>query len=364
MKSMKTLACLGRPVLATALLLTLLLGASLPARALVVLQYHHVSEGTPKSTSISPARFAEHMRWLQENKYEVVGMEQLIEWLKQGAPLPDKAVVITFDDGYRSIYENAWPILKRNSWPFTVFINTQHHDERNQQYMSWQQLEELAKKGGTLGNHSVSHEHMVRRRSGETDKQWLARVTDEITSAQGKIDRRVGKQPKVFAYPFGEYNRQLQGILQERGYIAFGQQSGPIAPFDQPTALPRFPFGGNYGAAEDFKVKVSSLPLPIEKAELVDEGGRALAEPLLPQGVHKPTLQLTGRPDILAKVQCFAGANGVQMSLSGTQLQVQVKKPFPAGRSRYNCTAPADGVHYWYSHLIMKKFPDGRWYEE
>lgn len=345
-------------------LLLLLASINLPSHALVVLQYHHISGDTPKSTSITPGLFAEHMRWLREHEYAVVDMGQLVAWMKQGKPLPNKAVVITFDDGYSSIYDNAWPILKKYQWPFTVFINTQHHDDKNAKYMSWKQLQEMAKGGATIGNHSVSHDHMVRRLPEETDEQWHTRTTEEIASAQKTINRTLGKQLNVFAYPYGEYNRPLQDILQQHGYLAFGQQSGPIAPFDQPTALPRFPFGGNFGAMSDFEVKVASLPMPIDKVELIAEKGDVLAEPLLLQDVQRPILRLSGPGTVLAKVQCFAGSNEVKASLKGAQLQVQVTEPLGVGRSRYNCTAPAEQGFYWYSHLMMKKYPDGRWYEE
>lgn len=335
-----------------------------PSHALVVLQYHHISEDTPKSTSVTPARFAEHMAWLEQQDYRVVAMEQLIAWLDEGAQLPNKAVVITFDDGYTSIYENAWPLLKKKKWPFTVFINTQHHDEKNAQYMSWEQLRELAKNDVSIANHSVNHPHMVRRLADEGEQQWRARVTDEITTAQTIIEKHLGPQPKAFAYPYGEYEQNLQGILAELGYIAFGQQSGPIAPFDSHTALPRFPFGGRYGEKDDFAVKASSQPLPISAAQLLNEKGKALGEPLLPAGVQRPILRLVGPQAVLSKIRCFAGGLQVDMALKDEQLLVQVEKGFAPGRSRYNCTAPASEGFYWYSQLIMKKTEDDRWYSE
>lgn len=335
-----------------------------PAYGLTVLQYHHVSERTPKSTSVAPRRFAEHMDWLEAEGYNIVAMEQLIAWLKEGERLPDKAVVITFDDGYLSIYKNAWPLLKKKKWPFTVFINTQHHNENNAQYMSWSQLQELAKGGASVANHSVSHAYMVRRLPSETQAQWRARAKGEITTAQAQIDKQLGQQPRAFAYPYGEYDQALQAILAELDFIAFGQQSGPIAPFDSLTALPRFPFGGRFGEQDDFAVKASSRPMPIRAAQLLDEKGQALAEPLLPQGVQRPALRLTGSQQILSKVRCFAGGLDVDISQNGEQLLVKVESPFPSGRSRYNCTAPAKDGFYWYSQLIMKKLPDGSWYSE
>lgn len=337
---------------------------AVPAYSLTVLQYHHVSERTPKSTSVAPQRFAEHMAWLDAEGYNIVAMAQLIAWLKEGEKLPDKAVVITFDDGYLSIYENAWPLLKKKKWPFTVFINTQHHNENNAQYMSWSQLQELAKGGASIANHSVSHAHMVRHLPNETQAQWRSRTRDEIVTAQAQIEKHIGQQPRAFAYPYGEYNQALQAILAELDFIAFGQQSGPIAPFDSLTALPRFPFGGRFGEKDDFAVKAGSRPMPIRAVQLVDEKGQALTDPILPQGVQRPVLRLVGPQQVLKNIRCFAGGLDVALTQNGEQLLAQVESPFSPGRSRYNCTAPATKGFYWYSQLIMKKLPDGSWYSE
>lgn len=335
-----------------------LLALAQQANALVVLQYHHVSNETPKITSISPELFAQHMAYLKENKFDVWSMETLVDALSNGKDLPNKTAVITFDDGYISIYEQAWPLLKRYNYPFTIFVNTQHHDKPSKQFMSWDQLKTLSDQGVTIGNHSESHSYMVRRLENESQKQWRARVESEISDAQKNIDAKVGKQPKVFAYPYGEYNLELKGILKARDYIAFGQQSGAVSPSDHLQILPRFPFGGEYGDNEDFKIKVESIPFPFFKESFFDEKNKPFNAPILPKDTTRPILKLElGDAQLAAKIQCFGsgvGALPVQREDGAKEIMIQAQKSLKGERARYNCTAPfKSGVFYWYSTTFI-----------
>jgi Predicted xylanase/chitin deacetylase len=351
---------------AAAILILMWLGTLLSrdCLALVVLQYHHISAETPPATSISPERFAQHMAWLAENQYQILSMPDLLDLLRDKKALPDKAAVITFDDGYTSIYSAAWPMLRKYNWPFTVFVNSQHHDEKNPQYMSWEQLREMAKTGVTIGNHSISHTHMIRRQAEEKDADWLARSRREIVDAQKRIDAELGRQLRIFAYPFGEHNRALEALLKELGYIAFAQHSGAIAPFDSVQALPRFPFGGNYGDMKDFALKASSLPMPIKKAALLDENRNSIPDPLVADKAKNATLVLEGDADFLKKISCFYIGEAAMAKIREGELHVTTSTAIPSGRSKFNCTAPEKGRFYWFSKMLIKKNGDGSWYKE
>ena len=351
---------------ASAFLLLVWLGALLSRDcfALVVLQYHHISTETPPATSISPERFVQHMAWLADNQYQILSMADLVELLRKKKTLPDKAAVITFDDGYTSIYSAAWPVLRQYKWPFTVFVNSQHHDDKNRQYMSWEQLREMAKAGVTIGNHSVSHAHMIRQNPEEKESDWLARSRREIEYAQKRIDAELGRQLRVFAYPFGEHNSALESLLDELDYVAFAQHSGAIAPFESLQALPRFPFGGNYGDSKDFALKASSLPMPIKKVILLDEYGKSLIDPLVADKAEKATLVIEGDADFLKKVSCFYIGAPAKTEFREDQLHVITSKAIPSGRSKFNCTAPEKGRFYWFSKMLIKKNGDGSWYKE
>lgn len=351
---------------AVVVLVAALLLVTLPARALVILQYHHVDDHTPKSTSVSPDVFEAHLEFIEQNNFKVVSITELREYLRKKS-IPDGTVVITFDDGYRSIYTEAYPRLKKRNWPFTVFINTKPHDEKNPQYIQWDELREMAKNGAVIANHSDSHPHMIRRGSDETVKAWANWRERQIDFAEQRIKKEIGKSDKLFAYPFGEYDNALEKMLERKGYLAFGQQSGPVALTSDPQLIPRFAFGGAYGQGDDFADKLFSLPLPVTGVVIEAKDGRALRDVELPEGVEIPVLRITTPLARYVKnFNCFASGQGrIETNVQSGSILVKAKQPLPPGRSRYNCTANAgNGRYYWYSHMFIRRNADGSWYQE
>jgi peptidoglycan/xylan/chitin deacetylase (PgdA/CDA1 family) len=335
------------------------------APAAVVLQYHHVSTDTPPSTSTAPDRFAMHLDYLEQAGFEVVRLEDLIKAHAAGGPLPDRAAAITFDDGYRSIYEAAWPLLKRRGWPFTVFVNSAPHDRGSPLFMSWDQLRELSEGGATIANHTVSHPHLLERLPGQDEAAWRRWVMSEISDAQARIRQEIGAAPKLFAWPFGEFDAALVDVLGELGFTGFGQQSGPLAVFSDPRALPRFPFGGPYGEREDFITKAESLPFPLaaggDSIRLLTAAGQALDDAVL-AAPARPVLMLRLAADFdPTRVECFVSGQGsAALRIEDEWVRVQAERPLSIGRARYNCTAPSAeaGRFHWFSQSwIVRQEP-------
>ena len=337
--------------------LALLLAA--PLQAAVVLQYHHVSTETPASTSTSPGRFMMHLDHLDENGFDLVPLQDLVDLLVAGEPLPDKTAAITFDDGYISIFDTAWPLLKEKGWPFTVFVNSEPHDQKKPLFMSWDQLRELHEYGATIANHSVSHPYLLQLLDGTGPSLGKDLVRHEINRAQSRIEAEMGEAPMLFAYPFGEFNNTVLEVVGELGYAGFGQQSGPLAPFNDPRVLPRFPFGGSFGDRQDFATKVNSLPMPLadgaDPVRWVSENGEELDDLVLTGPSVRPMLLLRFEDGFdTGRVNCFASRQGaIPLAAENSWLRVQAEKPFSTGRSRYNCTASSGqrGRFYWYSQL-------------
>ncbi len=354
-------------IIRTLLILTALSIISLNSHGLVILQYHHISDKTPALTSTSPKLFKKHMQYLDEHQFQILDMKDLPNLLRGKKPLPNHSVIITFDDGFKSIYDNAFPILKKKKWPFTVFVNSKPHDEKNHRYMTWEQLRELAKYKATIANHSDSHLHLIRKRESETKSAWHERRLRDIIFAEQRIYKEIGENPKIFAYPYGEYDADIQRDLKKAGYIAVSQQSGPVSKSNSHQALPRFPFGGNYGDMKDFAIKVNSLPFPLFKIKTTTSDGRLLESPELPKSESRPVLHMQSEAMSFIKgISCFAtGQGAIETKTTRNTLSVQANSPLPVGRSRYNCTAQAGGGrYYWYSQLFIKRKSDGSWYDE
>lgn len=346
--------------------LLLLLGTVFPAAAAVILQYHHIGDETPVSTSVSEARFRQHLDVIQQQGFRVVALPELVARLRNGQAPGNNEVAISFDDAYSSVLTRAYPLLKARGWPFTVFVSTDAVDRGVKGVMTWAQLNSMA--GVTLANHTRSHSHLIRRLPGESESLWQSRVRAELQHAEMRIQQQSGQAHKLLAYPYGEFDRPLLELVGAMGYAAVGQQSGAVGLQSDIRALPRFPFAGPYGAPEDFANKLNSLPLPVSGAWLRPESGqkRQPATFLLGAKDAKPELQLQLPVALAQKLSCFAtGQGAIPVSVSARGAIVSLHSALPPGRSRINCTAPAAGGRfYWYSHPFVRPLPDGNWPEE
>ena len=334
--------------------------------AAVVIQYHHVDPSTPAATSISPKLFTQHMAYLAKNNFQVWSLPRLLKALKQKTPLPDKVIAITFDDGYKSIYSAALPVLKKYNFPFTVFINPDLVGGSHT--MSWDELHKIVAQGATIANHTMNHPHLVRVLDGESISQWNNRIHSEMFKAEKIIQKKIGKSAGLLAYPYGEYNQDVEAIARDLKLMAFAQHSGAFDRNVNWQAIPRFAFGGHYTGMQGFIEKVNSLPMPLIEAVVSDEQGNRIRDPLLPMKVRRPALSLRLKLNQVAKeIRCFASGQGrIDVQVKDSTITAIPNADLPVGRSRINCTAASGqkGRFYWYSKLFMRKQTNGQWYPE
>ncbi len=335
---------------------------SAPVSRGVILQYHHVSVTSPAATSITPDRFAEQLEYLAANHFTIWPLDRLVGAVRAGEATPDKVVAITFDDAYLSIYTAAFPMLAARGWPFTLFVATEPVERGNRQFLSWAQLAEMKAAGATIGNHSHSHTHLLRRLAGESDAAWQQRIHADIDTAEQLLQQHLGETAKLFAYPYGEYDAAVLQMLDAMGYIGFGQQSGALGPDSNPLIMPRFPMGGIYSDMASFKTKAAALPLPlVAEQPAVDPVVEDNYRPML-------TLQLADAGLRLAQFACYGpgGSRTAIRRIAPLVFEVQSETDIPVGRSRYNCTVPSElsGRFYWYSRMWIRKRQDGSWYDE
>ncbi|MGB5247178.1 MAG: polysaccharide deacetylase family protein [Woeseia sp.] len=334
-----------------ALLLTMLLAGAVRADDhAVILIYHHVASDTPASTSVSPETFARHLAYLDDNGFQVVPLQQILDALNEGRPLPDNSVAITFDDAYLSVYNIARPMLEVRGLPYTVFVTTSYIDAAFGNYMSWEQLRRISASGATIGNHGVQHDSALALRRDESRDAWLTRIRENAVAAQIRISEETGQIPRMFAWPYGEFNADVEGVLADLGWYGLGQQSGAAGYATRLTSVPRYPLAGSYADERNFAIRVNSEPLPIEISASPDH--------LLPTGDPPPELafRLREGPFRLSAVSCYNSSGERLFYVEGSdgELTVQSATPLASGRSKYTCTAPhraKQGVFGWYSHL-------------
>lgn len=311
----------------------------------VILQYHHISTATPPVTSLSPESFTQHMDYLENNGFTVLPLEEVISKLRNGISLPDKSAVITFDDGYTSVYDVAFPQLQGRGWPFTVFVTSGLVGSNDRLYSTWEQIREMASAGATIANHTIDHPYLLDREGNESDARWLERVRTQIVMAEKTIAQETGQSHKLLAYPYGEYNPAIQALVQELGFVGIAQHSGPINANSDFTALPRFPFSGIYASMNSFPTKVLSLAFTLDAF--------SPHSPVTTLTSPQATLDFSEDQRGLSQLACYNNnvmieVNAVNSAQGIYEIKTDIENR--SRRFRYNCTAPGNnGRYYWYS---------------
>lgn len=320
---------------------------------LVILQYHHVSNTTPSSTSVSTETFEKHMAFLAKN-YHVIDLDEAIAKIKAKQALPNKSVAITFDDGYANILENAHPILLKYNFPYTVFINPAIINKFSSQ-LTWPQVNQM--KGlATFANHSLDHEHLLTKRLNETTEQWIERIMYDIKDAEITLKLKTGYSKKWLAFPFGEFNQQLKTTLLSEGYIGFGQQSGGVSEYSDFGALPRFPAAGVYSNLDSLEIKLDSFAMPVKS--VLPNNNEFKVNDIL----RELELVIEDKDIRLSALACYF--NGVSLTTKQelNKVTVTVNHVLKPGRARINCTAPSkrfNGRFYWYSFPMFTPTAEG-----
>ena len=324
---------------------------SFAAESGVIALYHHVDTNSPPSTSISPEDFRRHLEYLRDNDYEVMALNVMIDHLQSQTPLPERAVAITFDDGYSSIYETAFPMLQQFNMPFALFLSTDPINQGQNNYMTWDQVRELSDAGAVIANHMVYHPYMLEREDAETDAQWLARQREELLDAEATIEAETGQDHRFLAYPYGEFNAELQTMLAEEGFVGFAQNSGAAGFQSDFLALPRYPLASIYANLDTARTKFASLAFNVE-----------LLDPLTPvTNTRSPGALLKFNEGKYNQDQIGCFADGEPLTLdwedkSTGLLRLSANREYSGRRWRYICTAPLDnsGRYFWYSLQWIK----------
>jgi len=312
----------------------------------VILQYHHISTKMPAVTSISPVDFQAHMQYLKDHNFTVLALNTVLDALKSGEELPDRTAVLTFDDGYRSVYEQAFPELKGLGWPFTIFVTPGLVGSNASLYANWDQLREMADSGALLANHTMTHPYLLDRSPYRDEAAWLQGVRAEIETAEAQILNESGQSHKILAYPYGEFDPAIQALVTTLGYTAFAQNSGAIAPGSDFTALPRYPFSGNYASLGTFAIKVDSLAFNIRQIEPLS--------PVTTEQSPEAVLDFDGEYRLDA-LSCFHNDLPMDVVVEDAleqRYRLRSNTRSTGRRFHYNCTAPGrGGRYYWYSVL-------------
>jgi len=204
-----------------------------------VLTYHRFAENCDSPLCMPASIFELQMQYLKDNGYHVITAEELLAFFEYRQGVPKKSVLITMDDGYRSVYDIAYPILKKYGFTATLFIYTSFVGA-SRIAITWDQLKEMRMSGFTIGSHSIYHSDLTKPKEEETQREYIARIKEELYDSKKIIDQKLGQNTYFLAYPFGYYDQRSIQTAREAGYkIAVSVKRGGNPFFANPLALKR-----------------------------------------------------------------------------------------------------------------------------
>ncbi|WP_160045216.1 MULTISPECIES: polysaccharide deacetylase family protein [Paenibacillus] len=209
----------------------------------IVLMYHHLEEKPSAKSRITPQLLDDQIAAMIRNGFRIISMDEYLDFMLDDKPVPENAVLLTFDDGYASFYDLAFPVLRKYGVTATDFImagtidNPRHPGIKK---MTWDQMRELKASGMSFYNHTFdSHKYaeidkegharpmlvakMYLRKEGrmETTEEYDKRIKEDIRKAEECLRKELGNTRGVLAFPYGRYNNALLKAAKEAGIEVF-----------------------------------------------------------------------------------------------------------------------------------------------
>ncbi len=230
--------------------------------AVPVLMYHRISDLTEREArsplmrdlTVSPRDFEAQIRYLVANGFTFLFARDVEQAVREHRPLPEKAVALTMDDGYRDNFEQAFPILRKYNVPATLFLVTSTVDTAG--HVTWDEVRYMQPQGVGYGSHTVTHADLT--------TLPLARLDYELCESKRVLEGKLLERITAVAYPAGKYNQTVAARAEAAGYLAgWKKGGGPVQPGQDRFLLPRVRVHGRT-TMKDFKRKVWSGVYTIE----------------------------------------------------------------------------------------------------
>lgn len=206
-----------------------------------ILTYHSI-DNSGSIISTSPVQFQSQMQFLKESSFNVISLKDITQCIYEKRPFPPRAVGITFDDGFKNVYNVAYPILKKFGFMATVFLVTGYCGQNNQwkgqpkgiptlDLLCWDEIFEMSKGGIDVGVHTMNHPDLT--------KISIEAAREEILNSKSMIQKQLGQEILFFAYPYGKETEEIKSLIRGEFYGACSTELD-LATFKSDTfSLPR-----------------------------------------------------------------------------------------------------------------------------
>ena len=226
-------------------------------RSVPVLNYHQVNDVDHNSLTVSTEQFEAQMKYIAEGGYTTITPDEMLDAWEHGTELPEKPVIITFDDGYADNYKNAFPILEKYKLKATIFLVTDYIN-LYPNYLTWDKAREMMDTGLVrFESHTLSHNLLT------DENNTLRDIRHQLVDSKQAIEWHLKQPVRYIAYPCGAYNGEIMQLTKDAGYrAAFTVNYGLAEPSEDKLILDRIPiFGSNRHTLLRFKLRLDYSPL-------------------------------------------------------------------------------------------------------
>src|SRR5881275_1897870 len=300
------------------------------AQVLIFCYHRLVDKIRYPGTEITPAAFEAEMKELKDRGITVISMQDLLAWKKGEKNIPPRSAVVTFDDGWKSQYEVAWPIMKKYGYPFTMFIYTEGvrgGSLGGGEAITWEQLADMRDNGVDIEAHSATHQDLreghnimlaapggKRTRTKLTGPQYEQWVHNEVVGSKELLEQRLGIKVNCFAVPFGNYNEHVKELARNAGFEAmFTVYGQPITFTSSMDSIGRYAIEANKPKVFEDAVKMIATSTG-GGAAVAEVGAKDLAtQPADGETVHTALPLIKANLSALGQIE----PGSVQMRVSG-----------------------------------------------